>query len=253
MRRVLMLLLLLWPIPSAAVEDIIAGLSQNQVSITTDFAGSEIFVYGAVKREAPPPDGPELDVIVVVIGPVEPVTVRRKERSFGVWVNGATVKVDQAPSFYAVATTRPFRDAISWTDDLRYRVGLDHVVRLIGSPSDAAYPEEFRRAVVRVRTEKGLYYEAPGSVTVTEDTLFQTTVQLPANLVEGIYTTRVFLLRGKEVISAYSTAIDVEKVGLERWLFNLSREQPVVYGLLAISVALFAGWAAAAGFRYIFR
>lgn len=254
MRRLLAALALLAvPLPAGSSEDIIAGLSQNQVSITTDFAGSEIFIYGAVRREAPAPDGPPLDIIVVVIGPLEPVTVRRKERSFGLWVNGSAVRVDQAPSFYAVATTRPFREAISWTDDLQYRVGLDHVVRLIGMPTDEAYPEEFRRAVVRLRTAQGLYYEAPGTVTVTEDTLFQTAVQLPANLVEGLYTTRVFLLRGGDVVSAYATAIDVQKVGIERWLFELSRGEPVVYGLLAISVALFAGWLAAAVFRYIFR
>ncbi len=71
----------------APAERIVADLDQNRISITTGFDGSEIFVFGAVKREAPAPeDAPPLDVIVVVIGPSEPVVVRRKRRQAGVWV-----------------------------------------------------------------------------------------------------------------------------------------------------------------------
>ncbi len=237
----------------ARAEDIVAGLSQSHVSITTDFSGSEIFIYGAVKREAPIPEGPPLDVIVVVIGPSEPVAVRRKQRSFGIWVNGPAVQVDSAPSFYAVATTRPFRDVISYTDDLRYRVGLDHAVRLIGDTSDEVYPEEYRKAVVRLRTAEGLYFEDSGAVTVTDETLFQTEVRLPANLVEGAYDARIFLLRDKQVISEYTATIQVEKVGLERWIYNLSQQQPALYGLLSIAIALAAGWLASTFFRLMFN
>lgn len=241
------------PEETAPAEEIVAGLSQNEVSITTTFTGSEIFVFGAVKREAPAPEGPPLDVIVVVVGPSERVVVRRKERQVGLWVNGRSVEVDAAPSFYAVATTRPFRDVISYTDDLTYRVGLDHVVRLIAETHDERYPEEFRKAVVRLRTANGLYYEAPGTITVTDETLFQTRVQLPANLVEGIYRTRIFLLRERQVISTYFTQIDVRKVGLERWLYNMAQDQPVLYGLMAIAVALAAGWLASTAFRLMLR
>lgn len=37
----------------AAAETIVSGLSQSSVSITTDYAGTEILIYGAVRREAP--------------------------------------------------------------------------------------------------------------------------------------------------------------------------------------------------------
>jgi hypothetical protein len=35
------------------------------------------------------------------------VTVRRKARRFGIWVNTDAIEVDAAPTFYAVATTAP--------------------------------------------------------------------------------------------------------------------------------------------------
>jgi hypothetical protein len=74
---------------------------------------------------------------------------------------------------------------------------------------------------------------------------------MPANLTEGDYVTRIFLTRGGKVISKYETSIEVSKVGLERWLFNLSRQQPLVYGLLSLAIAIFAGWGASAAFRLL--
>ena len=101
------LLSLLLATAALADESIVSGLSQNRVSITADFVGSEILVYGAVKRDAPAPEGSPLEVIVTVEGPATPLTVRRKERVAGIWINNASVRVDSAPSFFAVATTGP--------------------------------------------------------------------------------------------------------------------------------------------------
>lgn len=233
-------------------EKVVAGLSQTRVDITTAFSGSEIFVFGAVKRAALPPDT-ALDVIVTVTGPVQPVVVRRKERYLGIWVNGPGVEVDAAPSFYAVATTRPFREAIGWTDDMRYRVGLDQLVRLIGTPGDIEYPEEYRQAAIRLRRKAGLYTELPDAVRLHEDTLFETHIDLPANLVEGDYRARIFLLRDRQVIDVFEDSIVVRKVGLERWIYAMAHERSALYGLGSILLALGAGWIASTVFRMVLR
>jgi len=234
-----------------AEESVVAALSQTRVAITTDFSGSEIFIYGAIKRFARPPEGAPLDIVITITGPSEPVMVRKKERRLGIWVNGPGVQVDAAPSFYAVSSTGPFREVMSWTDDLRYHVGIDQIVRLIGNPQDTAYPEEYRRAVIRLRRDQGLYFERPGGVTVTDETLFQTRVALPANLVEGDYRARVFLVRERTVVDVFEKAIAVRKVGLERWVHVMATEHSALYGILSIAVALAAGWIASTVFRYI--
>lgn len=235
----------------AAAEEIVARLNHTQVAITAGFDGSEIFVYGAVRREAPASAVP-LDVVVVIVGPSEPVVVRRKVRRMGIWVNDEGVQVDAAPSFYAVASTRGFRETISYTDDLRYRVGLDHAVRLIGETDYAEYPADYRQAVIRLRREQGLYLEVPGGVEIAEDTLFSASFQLPASLVEGDYRARIFLTRDRHVIDAAEETIAVRKVGIERWLYTLSRENGLLYGALSILVGLAVGWLASAAFRLLF-
>jgi len=247
MRWLALLLLLALP---AHAESIVAGLSQNRVSITADFDGSEILVYGAVKRDAPAPDGP-LEVIVTVEGPPTPVTIRKKDRVAGIWVNTEAVHVDAAPSFYAVATTGPLQSILSDTDDLRYRITLHRVIRAVGAATEANDPATFIDAMQRIRLAERRYRVLQGAVEFTESTLFRADIVLPANLTEGEYTVRMFLIRDGRVIDAQDRVIGVRKEGLERFLFNLAFDHPLLYGLLSLLLAVAAGWGASTAFRLV--
>lgn len=236
----------------AQAEEVVLGLSKDKVAITTSFDGSEILIFGAVKREEPIPAGDPLEVVITVAGPSVPVTVRRKEKRFGIWVNIDAVEVDSAPSFYAVATSAPFSQVLTNTEDLRNRVSVPRAIRSVGAPMNIADAASFSEAVIRIRSNNDLYQLLEESVVVDEQTLFRTAIAMPANLTEGDYVARIFLTRGGQVVSKYQTTIDVKKVGLERWLFSLSREQPLLYGLMSLAIAIAAGWSASAAFR-IFR
>lgn len=246
-------LLLIFALPAAAQpEQIVAGMSQNRVSITADFDGSEILIYGAVKRDAPRPEGVgPLEVIITVEGPSTPVTVRRKDRVAGIWVNNAAVRVDRAPSFYAVATTGPIRHILSDTDNLRHAITIERAIRAVGITAEADQAGEFILGLLRVRTNEGRYRLLQGKVELIEETLFRTDVVLPSNLTEGEYKVRLFLLRDKRVIASQERVIGVRKEGLERWIYNLAQEQPLIYGLLSLVLAAVAGWGASAAFRLV--
>jgi uncharacterized protein (TIGR02186 family) len=246
----LLALLLALGLPAVAEETIVAGMSQNRVSITADFDGSEILIYGAVRREAPPPAGAgPLEVIVTVEGPSTPVTVRRKARVAGIWVNNASVTVDSAPSFYAVATTGPLDHILSDTDNLRHGITIERVIRAVGITDEADKAGEFLLGLLRVRSNEGRYRVLQGEVELTEETLFRSDVILPANLTEGEYKVRLFLLRDTRVIATQERVIGVRKEGLERFIFNLAQEQPLIYGLISLVLAAAAGWGASAAFR----
>jgi uncharacterized protein (TIGR02186 family) len=236
---------------AAQDEAIVSGLSQNRVSITADFDGSEILVYGAVKRDAPAPEG-ALDVIVTVEGPSTPLTVRRKDRVWGIWINNASIAVDSAPSFYAVATTGPLVEILSATENLRHAITIDRVIRAVGVTAEADASEAFIEAMMRVRTADVRYRLLQDRIELTEETLFRTDVTLPANLTEGEYKVRLFLLRDGRVVSSQERAIAVRKEGLERLIFNMAQQQPLLYGLVSLVLAGVAGWAASAVFR-LFR
>ncbi|WP_208350476.1 TIGR02186 family protein [Pseudaestuariivita rosea] len=245
----LSILFILFMTCQAIAQDIVGGLSQKRVAITARFEGSEILIFGAVKRDAPTEDN--VEVIITVAGPSEPITVRRKSREFGIWINTAAVEVDAAPSFYSIATTAPLGEILTNTEDLRHKISIPRAIRSVGAPQTIADANTFTDALVRIRKQEDLYQLNEGSVSLADQTLFQTFITLPANLVEGSYETRIFLTRDGEVISTYTTAIDVQKVGLERWLYTLAHDQPLIYGFLSLFIAIAAGWGAAATFRLL--
>lgn len=238
-------LLLLWALPAAA-EQVVLGLSRDQVAITATFEGSEILIFGAVKRESPIQRDPGLEVVIAVSGPELPATVRRKSRVAGIWMNTESIAVDAAPSFYAVATTGPLREVLSWTEDLRHDVSIPRSIRAVDVAQSVADPESFREALVRVQQEAGQYQMLEDRVTLAEHTLFRTSVDLPANLIEGNYRIRILLTREGRVIDRFDSYIVVRKVGIERLAYDLAHQQPFVYGLVALALAIAAGWAASA-------
>jgi uncharacterized protein (TIGR02186 family) len=245
-------MLICLPAPGQAVEEeVVLGLSQDRVAITADFDGSEILIFGAVKRQSPIPEGPPLEVIVAVSGPNSPVTVRRKAKRMGIWVNTESVIVDSAPSFYAIATSAPFSEVISDTEDLRYRVSIARAIRSVGAAMNIADAQDFADAVVRIREDEGLYSLRENTVAVDQQTLFRSAIDMPADVTEGHYAARIFLTRAGRVVSSFETEIDVRKVGLERFLYGLSREQPFLYGLMSLAIAVAAGWGASAAFRLL--
>ena len=212
----------------AVAETVVAGLSRDAISITTNFEGSEI---------------------VTVEGPPRPVTVRRKARRFGIWVNTDAIEVDAAPTFYAVATTADLETVMTATEDLRQRVSIPNAIRAVGT--GVGDQENFIQALMRIRSSEALYQMNENTVTFRDQTLFDTSIRLPANLVEGDYRTRIFLTRDGEVVDALTQDIAVRKVGLERWIYNLAHQQPLAYGILSLAIAIAAGWLASAVFRYL--
>lgn len=246
--RILLLVLSLFTVSAASAgETVVSELSQDGVSITATFDGSEIFIFGAIKHDSPASvDKSKLDVIIEVSGPTNEALVRRKDRKLGVWVNSAAVEVERAPSFYTIAATGPLDELLTEAERSLRNLGLEFAVRIA-----EGVDQEYREAVIRINQDNGTYTTAVTPVTLTEETLFTTKLAMPVNVVEGEYTVKTLLVRDMAVISTSTSVITVQKTGFERFLYTMAHEQAFLYGILSLAVALFAGWGASEIFRRI--
>jgi len=251
MRFVYLALALLSLSMPARAEEIVLGLSQDEVAITATFEGSHILIFGAIKRDGTETLEGDLGVIITVSGPKEPITVRRKERRYGIWVNADAVEVDAAPSFYAVSTSAQLDVVLKDIEDLRHSITIPRAIRSVGAKVEDS--EAFTEALIRIRSDARLYSTFIGTVDLEEDTLFRTAIDLPSNITDGDYETRIFLTRGGVVVDEYDTIIPVEKVGIERWLYRLAQDNAVLYGIMSLMIAVAAGWGASAAFAALRR
>ena len=89
--------------PSRA-EQLVLIPSMTTVSITSNYVGASVVLFGAVS--APSEEDQNYDVIVRVIGPRQTLIARRKRRVFGIWVNADSRTFADVPSYLAVLSNR---------------------------------------------------------------------------------------------------------------------------------------------------
>jgi uncharacterized protein (TIGR02186 family) len=243
MKGALLVLLLLIPV-CAKAEDLVSGISQDIIQITSNYTGTDIVVFGAVEQGQ---GAPGRDIVVVVRGPGQPMVVRRRDRIAGVWVNRDAARFEGLPAYYYLASTAPLARIAAPDALARYGIGVQGLrPSQIGSHHD---PEPFRQAAFRRLRRDGLYSESPGSIDFLSETLFRTRVPVPAGVTRGQYNVEVYLFRDGQVVSAQSTPLFVDATGLERRLFNLAHEAPLSYGLACVFMAMLLGWISSVLFR----
>lgn len=251
------------PSPSVATTDqvrVAAALTNAEVRVDSSFRGASIVLYGAVFN---PTDTPA-DVVVVVRGPDGPVRLVKKTRNTGVWLNSRPVLFEGAPGFYMTATSRPLSDIADFGQLRREGIGLDHL--RINAPEESRTVSRYgvrdvvvsrlgedyldwRRAVIRLREDAALYNTDPTGVTFVDRGLFRAQIELPAVAPTGKYEAEVWLFQDGQPVSATELDLTVEKVGIERDIYEFSQNRPWTYGILCVLLAAFTGWAASRIFR----
>jgi uncharacterized protein (TIGR02186 family) len=232
--------------PAWAEEDLVSGLSQDTVLITSNYTGTDLVIFGAIEQ---PSDSQDRDIVVVVRGPDADMTVRRKDRFLGVWINNARARLGGVPSYYYLASTRPLSKIASADTLARYDLGLpnlepEHVL------SDGPV-EPYRAALVRAQLKNGLYTQDANGIEMLSANLFRVHVPMPATVSRGQYTAQVYLFRDGVVVSAQSNPLFVDRIGFERRVYAYAHESPFSYGLLTVLLAMLLGWISSLVFRRI--
>lgn len=239
----------------ARADVLVTDLSEHQIAIRSNFTGTQILLFGAVEARTPASRAADRDIIVVVQGPLRPMTVRKKERVAGLWINHDSVTYPAVPGYYAIASTRPLEVTAEPEALKTLRIGIENinpgipVAHSIEGAVQNLQPEAenaFWKALIRNQRRDGLYINLPGGVTFLGQTLFRATVDIPANVPVGLYTAKVYLLQNGEIVDTISSPLYIDKRGVEREIYRMAHEDPFLYGLLAVLVAAFAGWLASA-------
>ncbi|HRN84298.1 MAG TPA: TIGR02186 family protein, partial [Hyphomicrobium sp.] len=235
-------------------ETVEADVSSRAIAITSAFTGTEIVVFGSVlNSRQPSAEAGYYDVIVVLEGVPEPVVARRKSNVAGLWVNTDAFDFESAPSYYAIASTRPIEEIADESFLEAHAIGLDYVRLSPAARSviraEPAEIKSFKEAVVRRREHDGLYLKADYAVIFIGKSLFRASIALPAHVPVGPLTARVYLFREGEVLSTFQQRVRLEREGVELWIYWFAMRHPALYGLFTVMIAVIAGLLASAAFR----
>ena len=222
-------------------DPVVADLSSHLIAISTGFTGASVVLFGAT-------EGPG-DIIAVVRGPEREMTVWRKGKVAGIWVNAESMTFTNVPSFYAVAASRPLDEALLPDTAALYRIGADNL-QLQSKPAIAGdRAKQFAAALIGEQQRVGLIATEVGKISFLGERLFRATITFPANVPTGTYLVQVFLARDRDVVGGQTTPLIVSKVGIDAEVSDFATRQSAAYGVIAVLTAVLAGWLASLPFR----
>ena len=228
---------------------LVPDISSRKVEIRYSFTGAQLLLFGAILYPGGRAPARPADIVVVLRGPVQPIVVREKQKIAGIWMNADSNRFRSAPSFYAVASSRPIKQLVDERTAAIYEMGLQNLQL---SPGGGALPDKERRfeaGLLELRRRQGLYAEHANGVEINQGVLYRATIAIPSQVPVGTYTAETFLVDRGRVLAAATRDIEIGKSGFERYVALAARRHAVLYGLISVLLSLGLGYAAAMLFR----
>ena len=226
-----------------AQNQIVADLSQENVEISTDFLGAKILLFGAY-------DGRKGDdIIVVVTGPKGLVTIQKKEKVLGVWVNTKKVNYINAPKYLSISSNRDIDKILNQKTQIISEIGLNNLNIRIQPGKQVRSEKEWREALTRNMQKSKLWSLNENSISLNKNSLFRSYLSLPSNVTVGKFEVKILHYRNSKLISKETNTINVSKSGISAEIYNIAQNYSTLYGIFAVLLAVFIGW----GTNLVFR
>jgi uncharacterized protein (TIGR02186 family) len=234
MIRLLLALMLVYA-PFARAQAVLADVTAPLVAITTGFSGTDVTVFGSLEEIG-------ADVIVVLRGPGQTLSLRQKERLFGLWLNGPAQRFTQVPGFYGLAATKPVTSLLPLEDLNQNRLGLSALqASLEPQPEGQDVRETDRAAVIAELGKRGLIVQKPEPIRLLAGRLFKVSFALPSHVPVGPFQVSVYAVKDQQVIGIITTPLVTSQVGIAADVHDWAYRHPIVYALASLSLAVLMG------------
>lgn len=242
--RVLLALLALLVLTGARDPILVAEISQHEVQVRQGFTGADLMVYGALLAPDGSRAGRDYDIVVVLKGPTRSIVLREKQKVAGMWINAASGEFRSAPSYFAVASSRPVDKIVDGKTAAIYELGLPWLQLSPVGAIDPAEQKRFAAGLVDLNLRGGLFRQDAAGVGIKEQVLYQARFTLPSNVEVGRYTAETFAITRGRVVASATAHVDVRKLGFEGIVADFAQENGFLYGLFAIALSVGMGWLA---------
>ncbi len=234
---VALLLALIRPgLAGAATSDL--QVIPNEIEIGAFFQGAQVTVQGEIH--------PGSQAVLEVIGqPLEEKLMRKGRRGF-LWMNVGEIQIMGAPCLYLVKSTNPSLLYPSQNHEAPWGYqALEKQVTFSGQLRQGEEGALFKQ-FLELKESEGLYSNSPRPLKAITSDPDQSTVEgsfnIPAKVTPGNYSLRLSVIQNGQVVSQKFADFKVMKIGFPALLSSLAYQHGALYGILAVVIALVAGF-----------
>jgi pyruvate,water dikinase len=231
-------------LPGAAVPGTFSTVEPARVLAGSWYDGATLRVTGSIDEHA--------QVAIRVTGPLEHHAFNRRGKIGGViWGGVEHVTFENAPGLYELFTSAALGAVAPPAVRERLRLGYDTLaahMEVRRGAGDAAGDDLKARLIeqlVRLKESEGLYRVAPGAVHLGDPAsgrrTFEVEVPLPATTAPGDIEVAVLELAGGAVVHEDAARVQLQRVGMPAFLFELAHERSTAFGLLAVFALMVTG------------
>lgn len=220
--------------PAWATESNQLSIQPPVLDIGTFYSGGQVTISGELA------DGQ--DVIVEIEGPAVNGQFDIKGRVGPFWMTKDKAEMDGAPSLYVLLLP----DGQGWEQKASsLGLGLDKLREKISITSETLPPDDIFNMFLTLKKNEGLYVEKNSTVTYASladgRKRFTTIYRFPTSTKVGEYIIKATSVENGAKVMEQSSKFPVDEVGFTRLVDDLATNQRLLYGILAVVIALFAG------------
>jgi uncharacterized protein (TIGR02186 family) len=233
----------------AGAERLVSTLSNQQVLITSSFDGTVLSLFGSIEGDTPEivAAGP-YNVVIAIEGPRQDRVTRLKTSNFGIWSNTNEVTFRHFPSFYAVVSSGRLDNIADPAVLAEYTILPEDQARA-AVQSTGLKAERFGLELVRLMQEESHFVLREDGIRFLSDTAYAMNITLPSDVANGPFSVHTFVFKNQLLVADRTEGFTVRKSGFENFVFVASKQQPLLYGIVCVLLALGTGWLAGVVFK----
>ncbi len=225
-------------ISTAQTNDMAVEIARDQIDITVGFTGSTIELFGSRADK-------DTQIAITVIGPKKDITIWRKDRVLGAWVNRHFVKFKGIPAYYHFALSDDDQETEGFQEILNNNgIGNEALIASIKIKKSKKIKDTrpFTDALLDKKIKAALYFDKPSEFKFINDNFFRVKFPIPPSATTGEYKIHSYLIKDGQVVQHSESRLNVKQVGLNASIVGASKQYSFVYALLCIFLGLFSGW-----------
>ena len=223
---------------ASALEPSKVQVVPSRVEMGTFYGGAKVHVAGVASAGN--------KVIVVVRGPSTAEVFNKISHVGPIWVNTGKVTVSGVPSLQLIFTSQPLQTCLNAAALDRYQLDLDSLKKRMQIESKAPDKDRIAEDFLAFKARRATYRITSGGVQMGAsnqgELAYRLDFEMPRSAKPGQYRVSVLECRNGDVARQSEVEMDLVEVGFPALIARLAKEQAPLYGILAIIIAMLAGF-----------